>query len=277
MTAPTRETTLKGTVPRSTLDPAAAPLWQCAALVAALVPVTLLALPVEERVLNGINLWIKPLKFQLAGLLHVATLAVLVLLIDPKVRAWLSTRLVCWAVALCTFGEVAYIALQAGRGRHSHFNLQTPLEAMLYSVMGIGAVTMILGAAVIGALILARPRDGLGQGLRWGAGLGLILGFAATLIVAGYLGNNGGHWVGVPSQGDVQGLPVVGWSTEVGDLRVPHFFALHMMQALPILGWLIDRYRPAIALPSVAAASLAGIAVTAATFAQALAGKPFLG
>lgn len=259
------------------MSAATRPLWHCAAVIAALVPVTILALAADERVLNNINLWIKPLKFELSGLLHVVTLAVLVPLIDPRVREWLTTRMTCWAVAVCTFGEVAYIALQAGRGRHSHFNLQTPIEAVMYSVMGIGAVTMIAGAVVIGALILARPREGLGQGLKWGAGLGLILGFIATLIVAGYLGGNGGHWVGVPSQGDVQGLPIVGWSTEVGDLRVPHFFALHMMQALPVLGWLIDRYRPGLALPTVATASLAGIAITATTFAQALAGKPFLG
>jgi hypothetical protein len=259
------------------LGPAARPLWHCAALCLALTPITVLALLADARQLDAVDIWTKPLKFQVSGALHVVTLALLLPLIDRDIRERLVTRLVCWAVALCTLGEVLYITLQAGRGRHSHFNLETPLEAMLYSVMGVGAVIMILGAGIIGALIARRPRDGIGPGLKWGAALGLGVGFVATLITAGYLGGNGGHWVGVPATPDGGGIPVFGWSTEVGDLRVAHFFALHMMQVLPLLGWLADRAAPSLAPPIVGAGTATGIAITTATFLQALAGIPFLG
>jgi hypothetical protein len=259
------------------LGPAARPLWHCAALCLALTPITVLALLADARQLDAVDIWTKPLKFQVSGALHVVTLALLLPLIDRDIRERLVTRLVCWAVALCTLGEVLYITLQAGRGRHSHFNLETPLEAMLYSVMGVGAVIMILGAGIIGALIARRPRDGIGPGLKWGAALGLGVGFVATLITAGYLGGNGGHWVGVPATPDGGGIPIFGWSTEVGDLRVAHFFALHMMQVLPLLGWLADRAAPSLAPPIVGAGTATGIAITTATFLQALAGDPFPG
>jgi cytochrome b561 len=259
------------------LGPAARPLWHCAALCLALTPITVLALLADARQLDAVDIWTKPLKFQVSGALHVVTLALLLPLIDRDIRERLVTRLLCWAVALCTLGEVLYITLQAGRGRHSHFNLETPLEAMLYSVMGVGAVIMILGAGIIGALIARRPRDGIGPGLKWGAALGLGVGFVATLITAGYLGGNGGHWVGVPATPDGGGIPIFGWSTEVGDLRVAHFFALHMMQVLPLLGWLADRAAPSLAPPIVGAGTATGIAITTATFLQALAGDPFPG
>src|SRR5262249_51603128 len=56
-----------------------------------------------------------------------------------------------------------------------------------------------------------------------------------------YMSTAGAHTVGAPDGGP--GIPGVGWSTQYGDLRIPHFFGLHGVQLLPFIGWLTLRRR----------------------------------
>ena len=88
---------------------------------------------------------------------------------------------------------------------------------------------------------------------------------------------SGAHTVGGPDGGP--GLPGTGWSTEHGDVRVPHFVGLHALQALPIVAVLLgraglrDKVRERLVL--VAAASYAGL--FGILLIQALRGVPWSG
>ena len=56
-----------------------------------------------------------------------------------------------------------------------------------------------------------------------------------------------GHFVGTPVTG--ASVPILGWSLEVGDLRVPHFLATHAMHAVPAFALLFAWFlRPVPAL-----------------------------
>jgi len=137
--------------------------------------------------------------------------------------------------------EVIYISLQAARGQASHFNQTSPLALALYGLMGLGAVLIVVGSGVFGYGIWRSPAPAGSPNLRRGAALGLMLGSGATFLIAGYLSQHpGGHLVGGPPT-DAFGLPFLGWATRGGDLRVPHFFATHAMQVLPLAGLLVDR------------------------------------
>lgn len=263
------------------LDSAQRIALDAAAICLALLLPTLVIALLDTRLLDGAGIWAKPLKFQLSLGLHWLTVAVLLALLSGEVRRGAVTHLPLGLAAFCTALEVLYITLQAARGRQSHFNVETSLESFLYyGVMGPAAVVIIVAAAWLGALIWRYPAPHRRPGLILGAALGLILGSAATLLVAAPLAagviDGPGHWVG-GLRSDEHGLPLVGWSTTGGDLRVPHFFATHLMQALPLAGWLADRLFPSRARTLVWAAAALSLLVIAGTLAQAVSGHPFLG
>lgn len=242
---------------------------------------TLGAMAIDARQLSGVSVWAKPLKFQLSLALHWATVALLLGLLDPARQ---GRPLVRWALrigAVATLVELLYIVLQAARGRASHFNNDTWLEAFLYvALMGTGALLIVATTAALGVALWRHPRGGRRDALWLGAVLGLLVSSIATLLVAVPLSSGliagPGPWVGgVPGNG--AGLPLLGWSTTGGDLRVPHFVATHLLQVLPLAGWLLARQAsPSHARAGVWAATALGVLLVALTLAQAVSGQPLL-
>lgn len=253
-------------------------------LMLVLLPASLLLLGSDPRQLNGVSVWVKPIKFELSLALNFATLAWAVTLLGPAQRDGRHLSRGFLIALLAGMFEIGYIVLQAARGRASHFNDGTPIESALYTAMGVGAVLLVAVAFDLGRRILKSPRPGLGTGLRLGAGLGLTLGAAATFVTAGILGSGAipemlgypaGHWIGCDLS-DASGLPLVGWSTTGGDLRVPHFFATHAMQMLPLAGWIADRRWPQQARAIVYGTGLLLALLIVGTFLQAAAGAPLI-
>lgn len=247
----------------------------CAAL---LVPTAAAAL-LDTRMLDSVNIWAKPLKFQVSFALHWLTVAWLLSTMAAPQREHALTLQAVRIGGFAAVVEVLYITLQAARGRHSHFNFATPYETVLYfALMGGAAVVMMLATAWIGWRVLRHPskRDGLW----WGAVAGLLGGSIVTLLATAPLASGivagPGHWVG-GIRNDMSGLPLFGWSTTGGDLRVPHFFATHLIQVAPFAGWVADRLWPRRARQVVGAVGATGLAAVVVTMAQAVGGRPFFG
>ena len=92
-----------------------------------------------------------------------------------------------------------------------------------------------LMAAVVGVAALLDGEARLGPATCLGVVLGLLGGTILTLVIAFRMGGAPGRHVGL-EPASAPRLPLTGWSLAVGDRRVPHFFATHMMQALPLAG-----------------------------------------
>ncbi len=248
------------------------------ALSLALIPVTLILLAADPRWLDGEALWLKPLKFQVSMAALCATLALAVLAAGPGAAASLWVRVPSVAVAGTAFYELAFLGLQAARGVRSHFNADTLFDRIGGTTMAAGAGVLVLGAALIGAVILigvlSKGRAAADEPLLLAIGLGLVLGGLLGGQTGGAIGANHGPFVGAHGAADAV-VPWMGWSLAVGDLRIAHFLGLHAMQALPILALALRPLMPAPAVSgAVVAGAIAWTMLTLAAMSAAQAGRP---
>src|SRR5688572_14535232 len=242
----------------------------------------------DPRVITGAPAWLKPAKFAVSIAIYTLTLA----WVFTYLPAWRRTRrIVGWTSAVVFVLELVIIDLQAWRGTTSHFNVGTPMDAILFSVMGAAIVVQTLSSVAV-AVALWRQQfadRAIGWALRLGLTLTILGAFTGGLMTrptetqlaearaTGRIAIAGAHTVGAADGGP--GLPGTGWSREHGDLRVPHFVGLHALQTLPLIALLIRRRR----LPERARVQL--VFVAGASYAalygillwQALNGQSILG
>jgi hypothetical protein len=211
---------------------------------AGLIFAALVALLVDPRELTGAPLWMKPLKFAISVLIYSVTLS---WLIGQVQRGRRVARIAGSVVAVFLAVEMVVIVGTAAVGVTSHFNAATPLATTLWAVMaGSIGVVWIASLAVAAVLFAANLGDrGRSVAIRAGFGIALVgmaLGFLMTWPTAAQLddfqGIAGAHTVGVADGGP--GLPLVGWSTVAGDLRIPHFVGMHALQVLPLLALALE-------------------------------------
>jgi len=254
-------------------------------LLALLVPVAF-GLLLDSREIGGAPAWLKPAKFALSLGIYSLTLAwVFTYLPDwPRTR-----RFVGRMTAAVMLVEVTIIALQAARGTTSHFNVGTPVDAILFSIMGVAIFTQT-AASVAVAVALWRQRfadRAFGWALRLGMTMTIVGALTGGLMTRptdaqlaeasarGRITIAGAHTVGAPDGGP--GLPVTGWSTRHGDLRVAHFVGLHALQLLPILTLVVFRGRGERArLRLTLVASTVYVLVFVTLLVQALRGVPLV-
>lgn len=182
----------------------------------------------DDRLVLGINAWIKPMKFALSIVIFLWTFAWLL----QYVQSVKNVKFISWGIAICMVVEMVIITIQAARGVPSHFNITSIPNAIMFSTMGtfIGINTFL----VLYTLILFFTKgvhipDTLSL-MAWRAGLLL---FFLGGISGGLMVTNLAHTVGAPDGGP--GLPFVNWSTIAGDIRIAHFITIHGLQLVPLI------------------------------------------
>ena len=215
------------------------PLLVSAAIMLGLAVVVTVLLFVDPREVTGMPLWAKPLKFAVSIAIYCFTLAWLISLLTVAKRlSWIAGTVAAAGVVV----EMAVILGYAAVGDTSHFNVSTPLHTVLWGVMAVGisivwVMTLLVGVALFRSTLGDQARS---VAIRAGVILALV-GMALAFLMSSptaqqlddFQGIAGAHTVGLPDGG--AGIPILGWSTESGDLRIPHFIGMHGLQALPIV------------------------------------------
>ncbi|MEU5218077.1 hypothetical protein AB0G79_18015 [Streptomyces sp. NPDC020807] len=216
------------------------PLVWFAGSMVALAVVSAVGLVADDRILVGVPIWTKPFKFSVSFVAYALSLAWMLTLL-PRGR-----RIGWWAgtvVTAASAAEMVLITLQVVRGTRSHFNQATAFDTAVFQIMGATVGVLWLAALVI-AVLLLRARI-LDPATAWAVRLsslialaGAAVGFLMVAPTPDQLATEnpsvvGAHSVGVPDGGP--SLPLTGWATTGGDLRVPHFFGMHALQLLPLL------------------------------------------
>jgi hypothetical protein len=249
------------------------PLMVLTAVSVALAAMTLIWSFADPRLIDGVPVWAKPMKFAISLTVFFGTLALLDARLSPAWRDGRLLRGTTVVMATAMAFEMAYIIFMAARGEASHFNQSTPFTQAMYGLMGLGATLLVVGVAVYGVAAWRDTWADLGPALRMGVAVGFVGSTVLTLITALTLSAMSGHFIGTPGP-DAATIPLLGWSAAVGDLRPSHFLALHMMQALPLAGLMFDRLEWSSRAVLVTAAAYA--VITMAVYAQALAGMPLI-
>jgi len=226
----------------------------------------------DSRLVMGINPWTKPIKFAISITIYVWTVAWLLEYL--RVPSW-TQRIITWGISISMLTEIVCITAQAARGTTSHYNVNTSLDAAIFSIMGSMIALNSVLALVLLILFCIGSYDVPSPHL-WGIRSGFII-FLAASAIGGVMIAHGSHAVGVKDGGP--GLPIVNWSTRGGDLRAAHFLGLHALQVLPIAGFLIGGHkRLAISRKTAYVLALSGAyaLLIAGLYFQAIHGSPLL-
>lgn len=195
---------------------------------------SLAVMPFDHREILGLNPWVKPLKFDISIAIVLVTAAAF---LGGLERCTSARTLAASSLAIALSIESLVITLQAARGVRSHLNVSTPFDAQVSIVMGLMAVIATLAIAAVLLLTFVATSQ-WSPAILWGVRLGLVM-FLAGSVEGTLMFRHGGHTIGAADGG--MGLPLLNWSLKHGDLRIPHFFALHALQVLPLFGYLSSR------------------------------------
>ncbi len=223
------------------------PLLVLAAVTGGLAILSFAGVLLDPREVTNSAVWIKPLKFALSIGIYSLTLAWLIGRLPPGSRLARVARVAGTISAAGLAIELIIIDGFAMVGDSSHFNVSTPLHAAMWHVMAGSIAVVWVMTFLVATLLFFNP---LGDGarslaIRAGALIamaGMALGFLMTGPKADQPGDHprvvGAHTVGLADGGP--GLPLLGWSTIGGDLRIPHFVGMHALQALPLFVLMLE-------------------------------------
>ena len=135
-------------------------------------------------------------------------------------------------LAVADTAEVVWLSLQRWRAVASHFNNDSALDSLLFLIMG-GVAIGIAATVILVMTVLAFTAMGTSPSMALAIRAGLLILLVAQ-VVGGWMIQ---HGLGPAEEGVTEGLTTFG---SAGVMKVPHAVAIHAIQVLPALAWLLS-------------------------------------
>ena len=222
----------------------------------------LLLMPFDHAQVLGVSRWLKPMKFYFAVGIMTWSMGWYLYYLDNTIKV----RRYSWLIASTMFFENGFILMQAFRKTTSHFNNSTSFNSITFSLMGIMILIFTVTCIFITVTFFRQRQFAIPAPYLWGIRLGLVF-FVLFSLEGGMMLSLLKHTIGGPDGGP--GIPVMNWSKYQGDLRTAHFFGIHSLQILQLLGFYVAKTKKRLVF-----FSIVYFVIVAGVFVQALAGIP---
>lgn len=248
---------------------------------------SLLAMTVDSREIINVSIWVQPAKLWMSFGVYTASLYYI---LPPVVSVYPRlTSIAVRGTVLCFSVGMVVVLISVYFGAKPHFSFETPLESAIFLSISviIGLVWLFL-ISLIKAIFsdevsrICSRDESLRMRLTC-ARIGLVI-VAMTSMSSNVMSLPrgwqlveyqmygakvfGSHLFGQARDGDGTMIPILGWSSQYGDLRVSHFLGLHSLQLMIFFGMISrNRWR----------AQLLGgscFALWFSTYLQGLSGQP---
>jgi hypothetical protein len=171
--------------------------------------------------------WRKPMLFGITGGLTTISVAWVMGYLQQRK----SLLVLSWIFAVSMFVEVSLITMQKWRGAASHFNVATAFDRTVFGLMG----TLIMIVAIMIAIVTVRSFKTLNVQPEMKLAIRAGLLFLNLTNVLGIILVAYGNYIMRVSPGHAPNI-----FGQAGMMKVPHGLAIHAVQVLPILAWLLN-------------------------------------
>lgn len=216
-------------------------LYLAMLLNAGMLLISIFGMLLDNRLLLGENIWLKPAKFGASLVIYLITMAAL-LRIYPYTTD--RKKQLAWVFGGSMILEMPLLLVQVIRGVPSHFNTDTPFDSLIFGGMGILILINSLGLIWMIGTAFTKRLDAsivMQRAVQF-AWVGMLISMLAGQLMI----SASKHSVGVADGG--AGIPITNWSAEGGDWRAVHFLGMHGIQVLPLLIYFLQDRMKAVSL-----------------------------
>lgn len=184
----------------------------------------------DNRMIDGFSVWNTPLKYMLSSAITLWTFGWILEYLRSKSTIRIFSRLMAFSVC----AEIILLLFRSLRKQESYFPSEYNKDHSLYYLMLLMAAIYAVTFIFITIAFFRQKKMPISQHYAWGIRMSMICFLFLILSGAIMLLKMSHNFGGTDTE---SGIILLNFSTHIGDMRVPHFMAIHSLQIIPVLSY----------------------------------------